>query len=204
MGASSWSGLGASCETLLHSRSRQPGLNADAGLSFAPEPRRRVARSYDSRNLAGASLDATGASIVRHKLSLPRLSPLSGFAEGKLPAAEALSGCRFLFALDLSFLSELGGTLGGGFLFNSVFSFKFIRYAINTNTMTSANVVNYTIQDSTGKTVGEHRQHLLCKSIKSELLQYVPSNAFKITVSGLDEYEAPWENEPMSLEQFLK
>jgi hypothetical protein len=69
--------------------------------------------------------------------------------------------------------------------------------------MTSANVVQYRIEDLNGKQVGKHYQSLLCKTHWGELLVFQPSENFTITAFGEDEEEAYWEDEPINLKVFI-
>lgn len=122
MAARSWSGRRASSVTLLQSRRCHHGLKPVGGLSFAVEPRRRAGAAIQLPKPARNVCWRSAASIVRHRLHLPRLSPLSGYAERKLPAAKVLGGCRFLFALEKllalhPFKGDGGGSLYLCFLF---------------------------------------------------------------------------------------
>jgi len=68
--------------------------------------------------------------------------------------------------------------------------------------MTSANVVEYTIFLK-GKTVGIHRQHLLCKDKSRELLRFTPLEDHTIQEHWLDEEEAYHKSPPKPLLDFL-
>jgi hypothetical protein len=70
--------------------------------------------------------------------------------------------------------------------------------------MTSANVIEYTIYDSTGKAVGDHRQNVLCKTRWHELLKFTPLGSHTIKSWGYDEEEEYWEDEPKNLLTFLQ
>ncbi len=69
--------------------------------------------------------------------------------------------------------------------------------------MTSANVVEYRIEKD-GKTVGHHRQHLMCNDRSDELLKFKPLEEHTITAFGYDEEEEYWEEEPENLDKYLK
>ncbi len=69
--------------------------------------------------------------------------------------------------------------------------------------MTSANVIEYWIEDLQGNLVGSHSQHMYCKTHWGELLKFTPPENFTITRHGLDEEEEPWYDEPMNLAVFL-
>ncbi len=69
--------------------------------------------------------------------------------------------------------------------------------------MTSANVTNYTIRDLAGKTVGKHSQHAYCKTYWGDLLKFYPFENFTIQAWGLDEEEEIWEEEPISLKDYI-
>ena len=69
--------------------------------------------------------------------------------------------------------------------------------------MTSANVTIYRIEDLTGKEVGEHRQHWLCKTHWGDLLKFTPSENFTITETWEDEEEEYHEGEPKNLKVFI-
>lgn len=69
--------------------------------------------------------------------------------------------------------------------------------------MTSANVVEYTIFNGEDE-VGHYRQHMMCKSHYSELLQYTPLDQHTILAWGYDEEEEYWSDEkPENLKTFL-
>lgn len=68
--------------------------------------------------------------------------------------------------------------------------------------MTSANVINYTIFKD-GAKVGEHRQHLYCKDRSEDLLRFQPPELYQIQAHGFDEHEAPWEDKPVNLRDYL-
>ena len=70
--------------------------------------------------------------------------------------------------------------------------------------MTSANVTQYTIYDSTGKEVGKHYQSHLCKTKWHELLKFTPLENHTIVAWGYDEDEELWEDEPVNLLSFLR
>lgn len=70
--------------------------------------------------------------------------------------------------------------------------------------MTSANVIEYTIYDSTGNKVGKHYQSLLCKTKWHELLRFTPLESHTIKAWGYDEEEEYWEDEPKNLLTFLQ
>ena len=67
---------------------------------------------------------------------------------------------------------------------------------------TSANVVKYTILKD-GIEVGNHRQHMLCKSRWDELCTFMPIDKYTIIEHGLDENEASWQNDEVPLNKFL-
>lgn len=67
---------------------------------------------------------------------------------------------------------------------------------------TSANVVKYRILKD-GKEVGEHRQHILCKTNWDSLCAFVPLDKYTIIEYGLDENEASWQNDEVPLNKFL-
>jgi len=69
--------------------------------------------------------------------------------------------------------------------------------------MTSANVVEYRIEDLNGKKVGEHYQSLLCKTHWGDLLKFTPPENFTITAHGEDEDEVEWEDDTISLKVFI-
>lgn len=69
--------------------------------------------------------------------------------------------------------------------------------------MTSANVIEYTIFNKAGKAIGEHRQHLMCKSRWDELFKYHPIGDHTIQPHGYDEEEEEWEGEIYNLYDFL-
>lgn len=70
--------------------------------------------------------------------------------------------------------------------------------------MTSANVIEYTIERN-GEAVGHFRKHLLCKLPDySDLLKYTPLMEHTIRAWGYDEEEELWEDEPVNLEMFLR
>lgn len=71
--------------------------------------------------------------------------------------------------------------------------------------MTSANVIEYTIFRD-GKSVGSHRQNLMCKSNLSKLLDFQPLSEHTILAWGYDEEDEYWEDEDgeENLEDFLK
>ena len=71
--------------------------------------------------------------------------------------------------------------------------------------MTSANVTEYRIESlHTGKEVGIHSQHALCKTHWGDLLKFTPPEDFTITAHGLDEEEEEWENDPVNLAVFIE
>lgn len=70
--------------------------------------------------------------------------------------------------------------------------------------MTSANVVEYRILNKKGKQVGDHRQHLMCRTRWDELLtKYFPLEDYKIQAYGYDEEDEYWEGEIENLWDFL-
>ena len=69
--------------------------------------------------------------------------------------------------------------------------------------MTSASVIIYKVFKD-GVLVRDQREHMLCKSRLYELLQFIPLEDYTIQATGLDEHEAPWEDEPENLADFLK
>jgi hypothetical protein len=69
--------------------------------------------------------------------------------------------------------------------------------------MTSANVIQYRIEDLSGKKVGNHYQSLLCKTHWGDLLKFAPAENFTITPYGLDEEENDWEDETVNLKVFI-
>lgn len=70
--------------------------------------------------------------------------------------------------------------------------------------MTSANVTEYRIEDKNGKQVGHHSQHAYCKTHWGDLLKFTPPEDFTITAYGLDEEEEEWEHDPINLAKFLE
>ena len=54
-----------------------------------------------------------------------------------------------------------------------------------------------------GKEVGRHSQHCLCKTKWGKLLVFTPPENYTITAWGEDEEEERWENDPMSLKEFI-
>jgi hypothetical protein len=69
--------------------------------------------------------------------------------------------------------------------------------------MTSANVTNYTIRNEEGEIVGTHRQHALCHTRWHRLWKFTPWTKHTITAHWEDEHEAPHEDEPRLLSEFL-
>jgi hypothetical protein len=69
--------------------------------------------------------------------------------------------------------------------------------------MTSANTTYYTITDLAGKEVGKHSQSHYCKPRWEELLGFSPPEKYNIQAYGFDEEEAPWEDDPINLREFL-
>ena len=69
--------------------------------------------------------------------------------------------------------------------------------------MTSANVTEYRIFDKSGKQVGEHRQHMLCKTHWEKLLEFKPVEEHTIQAHGFDVNEVPWEGPSVNLRLFL-
>lgn len=70
--------------------------------------------------------------------------------------------------------------------------------------MTSANVIEYTIYRD-GKSVGSHRQNVMCKSNYKDLLKFQPLSEHTILTYGYDEEEEYWqEDEEENLEDFLR
>jgi hypothetical protein len=70
--------------------------------------------------------------------------------------------------------------------------------------MTSANVIEYTIEKN-GVKVGHFRKNVLCKLPDyADLLKYLPLNEHIITPWGYNEEEEYWEAEPEDLETFLR
>lgn len=70
--------------------------------------------------------------------------------------------------------------------------------------MTSANVIEYAIKDKDGKSVGRHRQNIMCKTCNDGLEKFIPASDFTIWPWGYDEEEEIWEDEPENLEKWLK
>lgn len=68
--------------------------------------------------------------------------------------------------------------------------------------MTSANVVEYSILKD-GKEVGQHRQHMMCKTNWEVLLKFQPIEEHEIQAWGYDEEEEEWSNDPENLKEFL-
>ena len=69
--------------------------------------------------------------------------------------------------------------------------------------MTSANVIEYSICDSTGKEVGRHKYNLYCKPTWGELLKFIPANNYTIYPYGYDEEESYWEGKTVNLQKFI-
>ena len=63
---------------------------------------------------------------------------------------------------------------------------------------TSANVIEYRIEKD-GKIVGNHREHLLCRSHYEDLLKFQPLKDYTITPYWYDEEEDYDEAEPKNL-----
>jgi hypothetical protein len=69
--------------------------------------------------------------------------------------------------------------------------------------MTSANVVQYEIQDKNGKTVGTHRQNIMCKTCNDGLEKFIPPEDFTMLPYGYDEEEELWEGKSQNLKEWL-
>jgi hypothetical protein len=70
---------------------------------------------------------------------------------------------------------------------------------------TSANSIEYTITDKSGKDIGHFRKNVMCRLPDyAELLKYQPLADHTIQEWGYDEEEDMWEEEPENLEKFLK
>lgn len=69
---------------------------------------------------------------------------------------------------------------------------------------TSANVVEYRIEDAFGNVVKHLRQHLYCKMDWSPILEFSPASEYTITPYGYDEEDEYWEDEPRPLDEFIK
>lgn len=69
---------------------------------------------------------------------------------------------------------------------------------------TSANVIEYEIQNLRGERVGHHRQNVLCKINNEPLLKYQPLFDHYILPFGYDEEEEYWVGKRMKLDKFLK
>ena len=70
---------------------------------------------------------------------------------------------------------------------------------------TSANSIEYTITDKSGKDVGRFRKNVMCRLPDyAELLKYQPLADHTIQEWGYDEEEDMWEEQPENLEVFLK
>lgn len=69
--------------------------------------------------------------------------------------------------------------------------------------MTSANVIEYTIRDLNGNEVGKHKQHCLCKTHWEKLLVFTPFENFTIQSWGYDEEEEYWEGKVYNLRDFI-
>ena len=69
---------------------------------------------------------------------------------------------------------------------------------------TSANVIEYTIEDRWGETKGHFRKHLLTRLPDyADLLDYQPLQNHNIIAYGYDEEDEYWEEEPENLREFL-
>jgi len=69
---------------------------------------------------------------------------------------------------------------------------------------TSANVVEYSIHDKDGKSVGHLRNHLYCKMDWTPLLEFSPASEYVIFPYGYDEEDELWEDDPIALDEFIK
>ena len=69
--------------------------------------------------------------------------------------------------------------------------------------MTSANVIEYNIMDSTGKIIAHHRQNIMCKRNTKELLKIENPENYTIHPYGYDEEEGEWVGEPSNLKDWL-
>ncbi len=69
--------------------------------------------------------------------------------------------------------------------------------------MTSSNVIEYSIFDKFGKSVGHHRQNLMCKENYEPLMKFQPFSDYLIQAYGYDEDDEIWEDEPIELSIFL-
>jgi len=70
--------------------------------------------------------------------------------------------------------------------------------------MTSANVVQYSVKDKSGKQVYNHYQHCYCRTKWHKLLDFTPAKDYTIMAYGEDEEEEYWENEPVRLDLFIE
>ena len=70
--------------------------------------------------------------------------------------------------------------------------------------MTSANVIEYEIKDSTGKRIAHHRQNIMCKTNISKLLLIPNPETCTIKPFGYDEEEEYWEGKKERLDKWLK
>lgn len=70
--------------------------------------------------------------------------------------------------------------------------------------MTSANTVQYSIKDKSGKEVHNYRQNILCKSKHWEnISKFVPYEDYTIQSYGLDEEEEEWYGKVYNLRDFI-
>ena len=70
---------------------------------------------------------------------------------------------------------------------------------------TSANSIEHSITDKSGKNVGNFRKNVMCRLPDyAELLKYQPLADHTIQEWGYDEEEEMWEEKPENLEKFLK
>ncbi len=71
--------------------------------------------------------------------------------------------------------------------------------------MTSANVIEYRIENIDGEYIGNFRKNVLCKLPDyADLLQYQPLNQHQITPYGYDEEEEYWEDSTVNLERYMR
>jgi hypothetical protein len=68
---------------------------------------------------------------------------------------------------------------------------------------TSANVIEYDIYDKDGKSVGYHRQNVMCMRCNDGLEKFTPASDFEIESYGYDEEEDLWQGDRQNLEVWL-
>lgn len=69
--------------------------------------------------------------------------------------------------------------------------------------MTSANVIEYRIENLKGEQVGFYRQHLLCETRWEDLLKFKPLKEHNIVPFGYNEEDEYWEDNLQNLKEFL-